>query len=71
MGKQYQKDDPIWRNAFGNTLKKILTLFSIDYHHFCEKYNISEATFRYWMLGKNYLNSNIWKKLKNFYISIN
>ena len=50
MGRQYEKDDSIWRMAFGNTLKKILTMFSIDYHYFCEKYNVSEAAFRYWML---------------------
>lgn len=66
MGRQYEKDDSIWRMAFGNTLKKILTMFSIDYHYFCEKYNVSEATFRYWMLGKKLPQQQYMEDIKEF-----
>ncbi len=66
MKKQYQKDDPIWRTAFGHTLKKIITLYSIDYHCFCEKYHISDATFRYWMLGKKLPQQQYMAEIKEF-----
>lgn len=66
MGKKYQKDDAVWRNAFGSTLKKIMTLYSLDYNEFCEKYNVSAATFRYWWLGVKLPQLQYMEELKEF-----
>ena len=66
MGKKYQKDDVVWRNAFGDTLKKIITLYSLDYHEFCEKYNVSDATFRYWWSGVKLPQFQYMEEIKEF-----
>ena len=66
MGKIYRKDDVIWKKAFGNTLKMIMTLYSLDYHEFCDKYNVSYATFRYWLLGKKLPQLQYMEEIKEF-----
>ena len=66
MGRNYQKDDPIWRKAFGKTLKKIFVLYSLNYQDFCEKYHISESTVRYWMAGEKLPQLQFMKEIKEF-----
>ena len=66
MEKKRQKDNAVWREAFGNTLKKILTLYSLDYKDYCNKYNVSDATFRYWLSGKKLPQLQYMENLKEF-----
>lgn len=66
MGKKYQQDDKEWRKAFGDTLKKIMTLYSLDYHKFCSKYHVSDATFRYWWTGARLPQSQYMEEIKEF-----
>lgn len=51
MASTNRRDDPVWRKAFGDTLKSVLAVYSLDYRDFCTKYYCSEATFRYWQNG--------------------
>lgn len=66
MGKKYQKDDAVWRNAFGDTLKMILVLYDLDYSEFCKKYGVSAATFRYWRSGSKLPQRQYIENLKEF-----
>lgn len=59
-------DDENWKKAFGNILKMVMTLYSLDYSDLCEKYTISTATFRYWQLGKRLPQEQYMKNIKDY-----
>ena len=66
MAKHYRKDDKIWKEAFGSTLKFIISTYGIDYQVFCNTYHCSDATFRYWMSGKRLPQIEFMEPLKEF-----
>lgn len=51
MAKPNQRDNPVWREAFGKILKAVFSTYSLNYRDFCAQYHCSEATFRYWQNG--------------------
>lgn len=68
MASTNHRDDPVWRKAFGDTLKSILALYSIDYRDFCTKYYCAEATFRYWQNGTKLPQQKFMPQLREFLI---
>lgn len=66
MGKKNFKDDSDWRTTFGKIIKKTLIVYSLDYHDFCQEYKVSEATFRYWCLGKKLPQNQYMEDIKKF-----
>ncbi len=66
MREKYRKDDVVWKKAFGDTLKEIIVLYSLDYYEFCEKYNVSDATFRYWRSGTKLPQISFMEYIKEF-----
>lgn len=53
MIRKYKVDNVMWKQKFGNLLKRFFDKYNIDYCCFAEEYHWSTSTIRYWFIGRS------------------
>lgn len=53
MGRGNKYDDVNWKKNFGHILKVFFDLYGLSYNSFATQYNWSDATVRYWLIGRS------------------
>lgn len=53
MGREYKKDNAVWKHEFGVILTCLFKTYDLDYSSFAAQYNWSTSTVRYWLIGRS------------------